>query len=183
MLVIAISLGVLLAAGVAVVGVIGSQVRTHQQQAAEQAREAQQARRAGPLAVPPVPAPEASSPQCDAVLAALPPRLTINDDPVGRRDLVQPAPEAAVAWGDAQHDPVTVRCGISAPAELKPTSRLVTISGVSWLPISQGGKTTWLAVDRPVFVALTASQQAGSGPVQQLSRILADTLPKQDPFP
>ncbi len=179
-LVVAISLGVLLAAGVATIGVIGGQMRAEHQQAVEAE---QRARRTGPLAIPPVPAPEAASPACDEVLSALPERLRIHGDPVGRRPLVEPAPEATVAWGDAGHDPVTLRCGISAPAELKPTSRLVTISGVSWLPISQAGKTTWLAVDRPVFVAMTMPKDAGSGPVQELSGILRETLPKEDVFP
>lgn len=184
-LVIAVALGLLLAAGVATVGVIGSQMRSGQEQAAPKTSDskAQQARRTGPLALPPVPAPDAASRECDAVLSALPRELEIDGDPVGRRELVQPAPEAVVAWGDAHHDPVTLRCGITAPAELKPTSRLVVISGVSWLPISRADKTTWLAVDRPVHVALTASRSAGSAPVQTVSRILADTLPKRDPFP
>ncbi len=173
------TLGVLLAVGVATIGVLGS--RMSEPSGVDAA--AQRGRRTGPIALPPVKAPEAGSRACEKVIAALPKRLTVDDDPVPRRKLVEPAPQATVAWGDAQHEPIIVRCGLAAPAELKPTSRLMVVSGVSWLPISEGGKTTWLAADRPVFVALTASQEVGIGPVQTLSSILKDTLPKQDPFP
>lgn len=182
-MIVAITLGVLLAAGVATIGIIGKSHQDQHQQAAAAERAAQQARRTGPLGVPPVPAPEARTPECAAVLAALPRELSIHDDPVPRRELVQPAPPATVAWGDAEHDPVTLRCGLDAPRELTPTSHLTAVSGVEWLAISQGDRTTWLAADRPVYVALTVSRQAGTGPVQEISRILGDTLPKQDVFP
>ncbi|GAA2779315.1 hypothetical protein GCM10010470_11220 [Saccharopolyspora taberi] len=130
-----------------------------------------------------MPAGEAAAPECAAVLAALPQALRIGGADVPRREIADPVPPATVVWGDAGHDPVTARCGIDAPAELTPTSKLVDISGVSWLEISEGGRTSWLAVDRPVYVALTLSEDSGSGPVQDLSAILRDTLPKQDVFP
>lgn len=176
----AITLGLLLAGGVATLGLIGHSAEQDTQQAlaAEQ-----HARRSGPLALPPIPAPQAESPQCAAVLAALPPELVIGGDRVPRRELAPPGPAATVAWGDASHDPITVRCGMDAPAELTPTSPLVDVSGVSWLKITAGGNTSWLAADRPVFVALTVPQNSGSGPLQDLSAVLRDSLPKQDVFP
>ncbi|MDR7300757.1 DUF3515 domain-containing protein [Haloactinomyces albus] len=179
-MIVAITLGVLLAAGVVTIGLVGRQMHNEASQAS---KAAEQARRSGPLALPPVSAPKAESPECAAVLAALPRELAVDDSGVPRRKLTQPAPPGAIAWGDAQHDPIIVRCGITAPTELTPTSRLTNVSGVDWLPISQGGKTTWLAVDRPVHVALTVSQEVGTGPVQTLSRILGKTLPKQEVFP
>ncbi|WP_246195503.1 DUF3515 domain-containing protein [Halopolyspora algeriensis] len=178
--IVAITLGVLLAAGVVTVGLVGRHVHGERQQTAEAA---EQARRHGPLALPPVPAPQAQSSDCAAVLAALPRELPVDGAELPRRELAQPAPPGAVAWGDAQHDPVSLRCGIDAPAELTRTSHLTNVSGVDWFSINEGDLTTWLAVDRPVYVALTVPQEAGTGPVQTLSRVLGRTLPKQEVFP
>lgn len=179
-LIIAIALGVLLAVGVAGVGVYGwyGEHRLRQETAAAEA-----ARRTGPLAAAPIPAPEAQSPECAAVMSALPAQLSIGGAQVPRRPLAEPAPAATVAWGDAEHDPVTVRCGIDAPAELTPTSQLMDVSGVSWLEINQGGDSSWLAVDRPVYVALSAPADIGTGPLQDLSRLIGGKLPKQPVFP
>lgn len=179
MLIAAISLAALLALAVAALGVIGGQGVLGGR--GEDA--GQQASRRGPLPLPPVPAPKAGAPQCSEVLSALPGELLIGGDHVPRRPLAQPAPPGAVAWGDAEHDPVVVRCGLEAPAELTPTSQLADISRVEWLDLSEAGTTSWLAVDRPVYVALTAPGDAGTGPVQDLSAVLARTLPKQPAFP
>ncbi|MFD0490841.1 DUF3515 domain-containing protein [Saccharopolyspora erythraea] len=179
-LVVAIALGALLAVSVAALGLYVQHVGDQERQAQEAA---QKARRTGPLALPPIPAAEAGTPECAKVVAALPRDLRLGESPVPRRALAEPVPPATVVWGDAEHDPVTVRCGIDAPAELTPTSKLVDISGVSWLEISEGGRSSWLAVDRPVYVALTVPAGSGSGPVQDLSQILRDTLPKQPVFP
>lgn len=117
------------------------------------------------------------------MLEALPRELAVGDARVPRRALAEPAPAGTVAWGDAKHDPLTVRCGIDAPQELTPTAQLLDVSGVSWLEINQGGDTSWLAVDRPVYVALTAPEGTGTGPIQDLSEILRNTFPKQPVFP
>ncbi|RRO16350.1 DUF3515 domain-containing protein [Saccharopolyspora rhizosphaerae] len=149
----------------------------------EEAEAAAAARRTGPLAAAPIPAPEAQSPECASVMSALPAALTVEGTPVPRRPLAEPAPAATVAWGDAGHDPITVRCGIDAPAELTPTSPLVEVSGVSWLEINQGGDSSWLAVDRPVYVALSAPADIGTGPLQDLSNLIGQKLPEQPVFP
>ncbi|MER6990451.1 DUF3515 domain-containing protein [Saccharopolyspora hirsuta] len=176
----AITLGALLALAVAGIGTYGWYTARQEQQAAEAA---EQARRTGPLALAPIPAPEAESAECAAVIGALPRELKVGDAAVPRREVAQPAPAATIAWGDAEHDPITVRCGIDAPAELTPTSQLVDVSGVSWLEINQGGDTSWLAVDRPVYVALSVPGGTGTGPLQDLSAILREKLPKQPVFP
>lgn len=178
-LIVAISLAALLAVAVAALGVVGGQGPL----GGGGSGPGQQANRHGPLALPPVPAPKAGTPQCSQVLSALPDELLIGGDHVPRRPFAQPAPPGAVAWGDTEHDPVVVRCGLEAPAELTPTSQLADISRVDWLDLSEAGTTSWLAVDRPVYVALTAPGDAGTGPVQDLSAVLADTLPKEPAFP
>lgn len=180
MLVVAIALGALLALTVAGIGIVGQYTSTQQREAAEAA---ERARRSGPLPVAPVPAPEAGSPECADVLAALPDELTIGDDLVPRRDLADPAPQATVAWGDAEHDPVTLRCGIDAPAELTPTSPLAEVSGVGWLELNEGSDTTWLAVDRPVYVALSTPEGTGTGTLQDISVMLRERLPEAPVMP
>ncbi|MBB5155433.1 DUF3515 domain-containing protein [Saccharopolyspora phatthalungensis] len=180
MLIVAVTLGALLALAVAGIGAYGWY---GEHQARQAAIAAEEARRSGPLALPPIPAPKAATPECATVLAALPRELTVDNERVPRRALAEPAPAATVAWGDAKHDPVTMRCGISAPAELTPTAQLMDVSGVSWLEINQGGDTSWLAVDRPVYVALSVPEGTGTGPLQDLSAILRDAMPKQPVFP
>lgn len=176
----ALVLGVLLVAGVATLGVLSKLAESEQREAADAAK---RARRAGALALPPVPASHAASAECASVLNSLPASLRIGNSPVPRRPLAAPAPQAAVAWGDADHDPVIVRCGLDAPAELTATSQLADVSGVSWLRISEGGAASWVVVDRPVYVALTAPADSGTGPVQDISAVLAQTLPKLPVFP
>ncbi|WP_244515345.1 DUF3515 domain-containing protein [Actinopolyspora xinjiangensis] len=178
-LIVALSLAVLLAAGVATLGVLsgrtGSNARPEQGGATTARGD-----RSGPLALPPVKAPEANSDECGTVLAKLPDELRVDGSAVPRRELAAPKPAGTVAWGDAEHDPISLRCGLTAPAELKPTSKLMVVSGVSWLPISSGETTTWLAVDRPVYVAITGPNDTGIGPVQDVSLILRKELPRRE---
>lgn len=181
MLIAAIALGALLTIAVAALGVAGGDGVLSGEDPGEDS--GQQARRHGPLALPPAPAPKAQTPQCAEVLSNLPNELLVRGELVPRRPLAQPAPPSTVAWGDAEHDPVIVRCGLEAPAELTPTSQLADISRVGWLDLSAGDTTSWLAVDRPVYVALTAPGDSGTGPVQDLSAVLGRTLPKQAIFP
>src|SRR5690606_31371305 len=95
----------------------------------------------GPLAVAPVESPDASSPECTALL----------------------------------------RCGIPRPAELSPTSPLLEVNGVRWLQLDDGlpepVQVSYIAVDRPVYVALTLPVDAGSAPLQHVSDVVRETLP------
>ena len=47
------------------------------------------------------------------------------------------------------------------------------------------GYTTWFAVDRPVYVALTLPQGSGPTPIQEISDAIAKSLPAKpiDPAP
>ncbi|WP_245695731.1 DUF3515 domain-containing protein [Actinopolyspora saharensis] len=182
-LIVAVSLGVLLALGVAALGVLRGGTTSETGRADAGASSSSPRAGSGPLALPPVEAPEAESAACRKVLDALPAELSVDDASVPRRELARPAPAGAVAWGDDEHSPITVRCGITAPAELTKTSELMNVSGVDWLPVSSGGNTSWIAVDRPVYVALTASDRIGLGPVQKLSEALRGTLPKREVSP
>jgi hypothetical protein len=179
-LIVAVTLCAFLAAGVAMVGFVSHSIQQQQQQAT---LAAQHALRTGPLSVPAAAAPDASSPDCAAILAGLPRDLTVDGAQVPRRVLRQPAPPATVAWGDPRHDPVVVQCGLTPPTQLTPTSELLGVSGVNWLEVDKGQTTTWFAVDRPVYVALTLPANSGSGPLQELSSVLGSTLPARSVFP
>jgi Protein of unknown function (DUF3515) len=128
-----------------------------------------------PLALPAVAAPAAGSPECAALLAALPPHLLSGPDRLDRRPLAEPAPLGAAAWGA---DPTAVlRCGLDRPAELIPTAALLEVSGVQWLRLRGPDSTsTWVAVDRSVYVALTLSDDSGTGPLQDVSAVIRSTL-------
>jgi hypothetical protein len=165
----AIVLAVLLAIGVAALGlVLGTGNQTEDVPG-----------RTGPLALVSIDAPSAGSPECASLVEKVPVGLPSGKDMLPRRELATPAPPAAVAWGDARHDPVVLRCGLPRPAELSATSQLRVISDVQWLQLPGSGSSTWVIVDRPVYVALTVPDDAGTGPLQDMSTTVRDLLPKQ----
>ena len=129
------------------------------------------------LALPPVAAPAASSAPCGLLVAALPAEVTSGQTKLPRRDLTVPAPPGVVAWGDAEHDPVVLRCGLDRPVELTPTAELLEVSGVKWLRIPGTDTDTWVVVDRPVYIALTVPAGSGSGPLQDASAAVRSALP------
>jgi len=162
-------LAVLLAIGVAALGlVLGTGNQTEDVPG-----------RTGPLALVSIDAPSAGSPECASLVEKVPVGLPSGKDMLPRREIASPAPPAAVAWGDARHDPVVLRCGLPRPAELSATSQLRVISDVQWLQLPGSGSSTWVIVDRPVYVALTVPDDAGTGPLQDMSTTVRDLLPKQ----
>ena len=144
-----------------------------------------------PLALGEVEAPRAATPACAQLMADLPTVLGGLD----RRELVgSPVPSgtdlpggtrvgatsdveagAVAAWGDP---PVVLRCGIPTPAELTCSAPVQVVDGVTWLPLTGQGATTYLVVDRSVRVALTVPESVtNTGPWQEMSRIVARALP------
>jgi hypothetical protein len=132
----------------------------------------------GPLGLAVVPAPSADSMDCARLLGALPETLDGGDaGPLQRRSLTTPAPVGAAGWGEP---PVVLRCGLDRPVELTATSRLLDVSGVQLLELVGRGTSTWVAVDRPVYVVVALPPTSGSGPLQQLTAVIANTLPRRD---
>jgi hypothetical protein len=172
--VVAIALPVLLAV---VVAVLGLTFRGRGTEAAPAPVPAE----TGPLAVPPVGATDGGSGGCVSLLAALPKELPADPDPLSARPIAAPSEAGVAAWA-ASPRPVVLRCGLPRPAELVPTSPLTDVNGVSWLALTDNAPdpalTTYVAVDRPVYVALTVPTTAGSGPLQAVSDAVASTLPK-----
>lgn len=138
-----------------------------------------------PVGLGPVEAPLAQSPECGTLMAELP-------DDLGdytRAELREPVPESTAAWQQSEGDPVVMRCGLPRPPEFNQASPLSVVDGVQWFEISgapQGIEaSTWYAVDRGVYVALTVPNGSGPTPLQDASTAIAQALPQQplDPAP
>jgi Protein of unknown function (DUF3515) len=127
-----------------------------------------------------VPAPKADSAECRALVDALPDRL----GDYRRARAAEPAPLGAAAW-TAEGEPVILRCGLDRPAEFVVGSPIQVVNAVQWFEIRDQGRSTWFAVDRPVYVALTLPQGSGPTPIQEISDIIAKSLPPKaiDPAP
>jgi hypothetical protein len=178
---LAVTLPVLLAVAVAAVG-IGGRIRGVEVSGVgdEPSAAAPAAPETGPLALVPVDAPDADGPQCAALLGALPDALPADGGALAARPLADPAPAGSRAWV-ATPRPVVLRCGLTRPAELAPDSALLQVNGVQWLRLDDGvpdpAVVSYVAVDRPVYVVLTAPPDAGSGPLQTVSDMVRTTLP------
>lgn len=137
----------------------------------------------GPLGLAVVPAPAADSADCARLLGALP--ETLDGGELGtlrRRQLRVPIPVGAAGWGDP---PVVLRCGLDRPADLTATSRLLAVSGVQFFEVSSQqipgpGMSTWVAVDRSVYVVVALPPRSGSGALQQIATVISRTLPEAD---
>ena len=165
--VIAIALPVLFAVVVAAIGVVGRVRGVDEPPPPE----------TGPLAVAPIDAPGATGPDCSALLAALPSDLVgLPPRPIAQADELP----GVRAWAAAPR-PVVLRCGLPRPAELTPSSGLLEVNGVRWLQLTDGlpqpVQVSYIAVDRPVYVALTTPVDVGSGPLQTVSDAVRSALP------
>jgi hypothetical protein len=183
---VALALPLLLAVAVAAVGVVGrvqGVERAGLGSAGGTATTAAAAPETGPLAVVPVEAPDAGGPDCSALLAALPAELPAESGTLPTRPSADPAPPGTRAWAAAPR-PAVLRCGLTRPAELTPTSALLEVNGVRWLRLDDGVPdpviVTYVAVDRPVYVVLTAPTDAGSGPLQAVADVVRQTLSATD---
>ncbi len=133
-----------------------------------------------PVAVAAFPAPRAGNAACTALAAALPQRLGNYQ----RAPLAQPAPEGAAAWrAGPDGEPVVLRCGLDRPADFVVGSPIQVVDRVQWFEVAaaqqsagDAGRSTWYAVDRPVYVALTLPSGSGPTPIQQLSEVIDRTI-------
>lgn len=126
-----------------------------------------------PVALPAVPAPHAADPACRELARALPQRLgDYQRAPIG-----QPAPEGATAWrANPDSEPLVLRCGLDRPADFVVGSPIQVVDRVQWFEVAahqqsagDAGRSTWYAVDRPVYIALTLPSGSGPTPIQELS--------------
>jgi hypothetical protein len=130
-----------------------------------------------PYGVVPVTAPQATSAECATLLKAMPAALESNGAKLVSRSQATPKQDGVLLWG-AGTEPVSLRCGLPQPDELKPTSELAVTNGVQWLAIKGDTATTYYVVDRAVYAALTIPDSVtGTGPITQASNVVAKALP------
>ncbi|MBB3752025.1 hypothetical protein FHT44_004537 [Mycolicibacterium sp. BK634] len=129
-----------------------------------------------PVVIASVPAPKADSSTCRALLEAVPTNL----GEFKRAVAADPVPPGAAAWrGSADNFPVIMRCGIDRPAEFVVGSPIQMVNAVQWFRLDDPDvdRSTWVTVDRPVYVALTLPNESGPTPIQTLSDLIARTMP------
>ncbi|MEV3900729.1 DUF3515 domain-containing protein [Mycobacterium sp. NPDC050551] len=145
-----------------------------------------------PVAISAVPAPAADGPDCRSLIDALPDEL----GEYRRAPTAEPTPAGAAAWrAGPDAEPVVLRCGLDRPAEFVAGAPLQMVDAVSWFRVgeeraggaqpAEGARSTWYAVDRPVYVALTLPAGSGPTPIQLMSATITATLPVRpaDPAP
>lgn len=128
-----------------------------------------------PVAIAAVPAPASDSPECRSLMSTLPDRL----GDYTRATAADPVPAGTAAWRGKTAEPVILRCGLDRPAEFVIGSPLQMVDDVQWFRLTDAGlsRSTWVSVDRPVYVALTLPDGSGPGPIQELSGVISRTMP------
>jgi hypothetical protein len=139
-----------------------------------------------PVAIVAIPAPRADGPECRQLTGALPDQM----GDYRRAPVVAPAPPGAAAWqATPDGEAVILRCGVERPAEFVVGSPIQVVDDVQWFRVGDDaagdGRSTWFAVDRPVYVALTLPAGSGPTPIQDVSRLIGKSLPVKaiDPAP
>ena len=104
---------------------------------------------------------------CTTFTSALPDSL----ETAGERRDVDPASDLTAAYGDP---PVAIRCGVPTPDALTPTSQLVTVDGVDWLPeqLTEGWLLTTVGRQANVEVSVPSAR----GPAPSMAADLAPTI-------
>ncbi|GAA1480999.1 hypothetical protein GCM10009624_14390 [Gordonia sinesedis] len=117
---------------------------------------------------------ESSAPaECAKFLAALPDRFTGFD--------AKQIEGAQASWGSTRAGgPLTVRCGVTRPAELTTSSALQEVFPVQWFLSDniQGSGQAFVAVDHRPYVAIWIPVNAGNAPISDVSAVIDRTLPR-----
>jgi hypothetical protein len=106
---------------------------------------------AGLPVAPPNPPPQgAAAYTCSAVHGKLP-------DEVDGHSVTATTPRSPYtsAWGSPS---IVFRCGVPTPAALTPTSQLITVNGVDWLPEQLTGGYLFTTVGRSVNVEVSVPE-------------------------
>ncbi len=129
-----------------------------------------------PVGLGPVPAPKAQSAACTSLRTALPADL----GDYRSAQLRDPAPAGAQAWRRPDGgEPVVLRCGVERPLDFVVGAGLQQIDSVQWFQATGDGLSTWYAVDRGVYVALTLPDDSGPTPLQDVGAAIAKSMPAQ----
>jgi hypothetical protein len=142
---------------------------------------------AGPVEVTPTSPTGQAAASCSALIAHLP-------DTVADGEQIQdisPSDALAAAWGDP---PVVLRCGVSKPAALAPTSACFEVNGVGWLVTQRGkevsgdhplsGTVTFTTIGRAAYVEVSvphADDRQPVDPLPALADAIKQTVPDRHP--
>jgi hypothetical protein len=87
-----------------------------------------------------------------------------------------PTSDLTSAWGNP---PITLRCGVARPPELRPTSELIRIDGVDWFAqkLTHGYVFTTVGRDLNVEVTVPDSYAPEANALADLSPCIALTIP------
>jgi len=80
---------------------------------------------------------------------------------------------------------VILRCGLDRPLDFVVGAPTQVVEPVAWFELTDADRSTWFAVDRPVYIALTLPSGSGPTPIQEISQTIAKTMPAKavDPAP
>ena len=78
-----------------------------------------------------------------------------------------------------------LRCGLDRPLDFVAGVPTQIVEPVQWFELTDADRSTWFAVDRPVYIALTLPGGSGPTPIQEISQTIAKTMPAKavDPAP
>ncbi|NBV89942.1 MAG: DUF3515 domain-containing protein [Actinobacteria bacterium] len=117
------------------------------------------------------PTPDAStSAVCKNALADLP-ELVADQ----KRRTVEDSSGLTAGWGDPV---ITLRCGVEKPAELKPTSSLVTVNSIDWFAqeLTNGMRFTSINTKVYVEVSVPSTYQPEGNALVDLTQALNDLV-------
>lgn len=112
------------------------------------------------VAMSTLPAPEAESEECAALIESLPGSAFGHT----RAQIIEPVPAGVAAWSSSELERVTLRCGVDMPFQYTELAETVDVDGVTWLPVADvtagSSLQTWYSVDRFPVVAITADDMS-----------------------
>lgn len=112
------------------------------------------------VAMSTLPAPEAESEECAALIESLPGSAFGHT----RAQIMEPVPAGVAAWASSELERVTLRCGVDMPFQYTELAETVEVDGVTWLPVADvtagSSLQTWYSVDRFPVVAITADDMS-----------------------
>lgn len=84
-------------------------------------------------------------------------KSNLPDEVVGQTvTATDPRSSFTAAWGDPS---IVVRCGVPVPAALEPTSQLVTVDGIDWLPEQLERGYLFTTVGRELNIEVTVPDE------------------------
>lgn len=110
--------------------------------------------------------------QCDALIKSLP--VTLGD--YGDREI----DGTTVRWSKPDEQPIVLRCGVTRPEGLAPTSSLQVINPIQWFMTDsvEGEGQAYVSVDHRPYVAVWVPVGAGNAPITDISALIDQHLPR-----